>query len=170
MTAQIPAKAIERFEHLQRLFNNSGSAQGERDNAKRMMDRLREQYPNIEFYVRGEEEQARAQSNPESETRDWSDLYKEQQVENRFKWREWMGWAAGFADKAFGIREAQLIGETAKITVRNNKNGSLTVSAKLDEREARRVTQFFSEEQKVILCNTLAQQLAQELLNKLNDQ
>ena len=169
MTEQIPPKAIERFEHLQRLFNNSGSLQGERENAKRMMDKLRRQYPNIEFYVRGEEEQTRTRPNSESETRDWSDLYKEQQSENRFKWREWMGWAAGFADKAFGIREAQLIGETAKITTRYNKNGSLTVSAKLDEREARRVMQFFTEEQKVILCNTLAQQLAQELLNKLTD-
>jgi|ETNvirenome_6_85_1030632.scaffolds.fasta_scaffold37591_3 hypothetical protein len=169
MTEQIPPKAIERFEHLQRLFNNSGSLQGERENAKRMMDKLRRQYPNIEFYVRGEEEQTRARFNPESETRDWSDLYKEQQSENRFKWREWMGWAAGFADKAFGIREAQLIGETAKITIRNNKNGSLTASVKLDEREVRRVTQFFTEEQKVILCNTLAQQLAQELLDKLTD-
>ncbi len=166
MTEQIPAKAIERFVHLQRLYENHGSAQGEKDNAQRMMDRLRTQYPNIEMHVYQDTHQVPPHANPDG-TRDWSDLYREQQDETRFKWREWMGWAAGFADKAFGLREAQVIGETARITLRNNKNGSMSVSARIDEMEIRRVSQFFTDEQKVILCNTLAQRLAQELLNKL---
>lgn len=172
MTEQIPSKAIERFENLQRLYNNQGSAPGERDNAKRLMDKLRAQYPNIDFYVRGDDPQSspQPQANPHPESRDWHDRYREQQQQDpRFNWRDWMGWAAGFADKAFGIREAQMIGETATVTIRNNKNGSMTISTKLDEREARRVTQFFSEEQKVLLCNALAQKIAQELLRKLTE-
>jgi hypothetical protein len=169
MTEQIPTKVIERFVHLQRLYENHGSAQGEKDNAQRMMDRLRNQYPSIEMYVHQDIHQTPPQGNPNN-TRDWSDIYRQQQEnETRFKWREWMGWAAGFADKAFGLREAHVIGETAKITLRNNKNGSMSVSARIDEIEVRRVSQFFTAEQKVILCNTLAQRLAQELLNKLEE-
>jgi hypothetical protein len=171
MTEQIPSKAIERFENLQRLYNNQGSAPGERDNAKRLMDKLRAQYPNIDFYVRGDDPQpfTQPQPNPYPESRDWHDRYREQQQDSRFNWREWMGWAAGFADKAFGIREAQMIGEMTPVTFRRNAKGSLSISAKLDPDLMRRIDHAFSEEQKVLLCNALAQKIAQELLRKLTE-
>lgn len=113
--------------------------------------------------------------------RHWSEVYAEQQERRNWErqrsehqqpdWRtvaaNALGWAAGYAQQAFGAVEAQNIAERTKIEGRRNGSGSLSVIARFDPSLAN-FARLVSPAQKEMIANIIAERIRDEIVFQLS--
>lgn len=181
----IPQKILERYIRVRKLALQG--ADGEKDNAIRMLTKMQAEYPDIEeeatFWERinSDDFEVSEEESSSEEQPHWSDVWKQQQQErNQTQWKDrfsqWtqsatsaFSWAANMASQAFGIQEVRNVaidqGYT-NISIRQNASGSQTMNIRIDA-ETLMYLRSLNEEQKATYCNTVAQRVAMEMYQSI---
>lgn len=179
-------KVLERYVMLRRLARQGVG--GEKDNAQRIMQRMRNEHPNIDreadVWERAMGQDSGTQQpppEPEDNRPHWGDLYQRQQRERQeAQWKQrftqWgqaassaFSWAADVASQAFAANEARILATEntyTNIQIRRNTSGSMTFNVRLTP-ETLSYLQGLSEEQQSVYANTVAQRLANDIFNNI---
>jgi len=180
----IPEHILDKYIKVWNLVDSNAP---ESPAARKVMQTMEKKYPGIREqaqalrsamdgeYYRKEDTQYRA---PESETRDWDEVWKEQQArrewearQQRTDWRKVaasaFGWAASYAHQAFGVMEAQNLAERVKIEGRNNASGSLSIIARFDPNLANYAS-LLAPAQKEMIADMIAVKMREEIIFQLS--